>query len=152
MSSTDLEPLEQWIGDLLSRLSDGELKRITRIVGTELRRSQAQRIAAQENPDGSKYSPRSKKNFRGKQGGIRRKSMFTKLRTVKHLANQSNSSEITVGFRARSAMIALVHQGGLDSESFGSTFKMPQRQLLGFKQTELDQIRDAFLQFLAGQK
>lgn len=148
----DLEPLERWIGDLLNRLSDSELKRINRLVGTELRRSQAQRIAAQENPDGSKYSPRSKKNFRGKQGGIRRKAMFSRLRTTKHLINQSNNSEISVGFRARSAMIAVVHQYGLKAESFGSSFTMPKRQLLGFKQSELDDIKDAFIQFLAGNK
>ena len=121
-------------------------------MGTELRRSQAQRIAAQENPDGSKYSPRSKKNFRGKQGGIRRKAMFSRLRTTKHLINQSNNSEISVGFRARSAMIAVVHQYGLKAESFGSSFTMPKRQLLGFKQSELDDIKDAFIQFLAGNK
>lgn len=150
--SNELAPLEQWIGDLLSRLSDTEIKRINRLVGMELRRSQVQRIAAQENPDGSKFTPRTQKNFRGKSGGIRRKKMFTKLRTAKHLINQSNSSEITVGFRARSAMIAIVHQYGEDAESFGHTFKMPERQLLGFKESELEQIRGAFLQFLAGQK
>ena len=150
--SDDLQSLEDWIGGLLSRLKPSELKRINRIIGTGLRRSQSQRIAAQENPDGTKFTPRSNKNFRSKKGGIRRRKMFTKLRTTKHLVNQSTDSEITVEFRSRSAMIAVVHQYGCDSEVSGHKFQMPQRQLLGFKDSELEQIQNAFLEFLAGQK
>lgn len=147
----DLQVIEQWIGDLLARLDSKEQARVNRAVGIELRRSQAQRIANQQNPDGSAYEPRKRfKNLRGKKGAIRRKGMFTKLRTQKYLKGTSTASEISVGFRGRAAIIALEHQYGMDSRYKNQTFKMPVRKLLGLTQAELEQIRDAFLTQLAG--
>lgn len=147
----DLQLIEQWIGDLLARLDSRERAKVNRAVGVVLRRSQAQRIASQQNPDGSAYEPRKQsKNFRGKKGKIRRKGMFTKLRTQKYLKATSTASEISVGFRARGAVIALVHQYGKESKNKNTTFKMPMRKLLGLTEEELEQISNAFLSQLAG--
>lgn len=147
----DLQLIEQWIGDLLARLDSREQAKVNRAVGVVLRRSQAQRIASQQNPDGSAYEPRKQsKNFRGKKGKIRRKGMFTKLRTQKYLKATSTASEISVGFRARGAVIALVHQYGKESKNKNTTFKMPMRKLLGLTEEELEQISNAFLSQLAG--
>ncbi len=147
----DLQVIEQWIGDLLARLDSKEQARVNRAVGIALRRSQAQRIASQQNPDGSAYEPRKQsKNFRGKKGKIRRKGMFTKLRTQKYLKATSTASEISVGFRGRAAVIALVHQYAKDSRYKNTTFKMPMRKLLGLTEEELEQISNAFLNQLAG--
>lgn len=147
----DLQAIEQWIGDLLARLDSKEQVRVNRAVGIALRRSQAQRIASQQNPDGSAYEPRKQsKNFRDKKGKIRRKGMFTKLRTQKYLKATSTASEISVGFRGRAAVIALVHQYAKDSRYKNTTFKMPMRKLLGLTEEELEQISNAFLNQLAG--
>jgi len=148
----DLEVIERWIGDLLSRLDAREQAKVNRSVATILRRTQSQRIAGQQNPDGTRFDPRKPaKNLRGKAGGIRRRGMFTKLRTQKYLKASSNASEISVGFRGRAAMIALIHQYGLESHYKNKSFKMPVRQLLGLTEAELEAIRDAFLTQLSGQ-
>lgn len=148
----DLEVIERWIGDLLARLDGKEQAKVNRSIAMVLRRTQSQRIASQQNPDGSRFDPRRPaKNLRGKGGGIRRQRMFTKLRTQKYLKTASNASEINVGFRGRAAMIAIVHQYGHQAHYKNKTFKMPVRQLLGLTDAELDAVREAILTQLAGQ-
>lgn len=148
--SDDLKQLETWIGDLYARLDSKNMSRVNRTVGTALRRSQSQRIAAQQNPDGSQYTPRSNRRFRSKKGGIRRRKMFSRLRLAKYFVNASTSNEITVGFRGRNAMIAAVHQYGESTESFGRMVSMPQRVLLGLTDQEINDIRDIYLSLLSG--
>jgi phage virion morphogenesis protein len=80
-------------------------------VATYLRRSQAERIAAQRNPDGSPYEPR-KPRLRNKKGAIRR-TMFEKLRQAKRLRKTATAQSATVTIGGRSARIARVHQYGL---------------------------------------
>lgn len=150
--SGDLDVIERWIGDLLSRLDAKEQAKVNRSIAMVLRRSQSQRIGSQQNPDGSRFDPRKpSKNLRGKAGAIRRRGMFTKLRTQKYLKASSNASEISVGFRGRAAMIAMIHQYGLESHYKNKSFNMPVRQLLGLTDTELDAIREAVLSQLSGQ-
>lgn len=145
---SDLQELDTWLSALLSRLDDKHISQVNKSVGTFLRRSQSLRIAAQENPDGSKYAARSK--FRSRAGRIRRRKMFSKLRMVKHLKNISDANSITVGFRGRSSMVASVHQYGEDSVSYGRQISMPQRRLLGLTDAELDDIREIYLGVLTG--
>src|SRR5690606_36354822 len=119
-----------------------------------LRRGQRDRIARQRNPDGSAYKPRKppSKNLRGKAGGIRRKTMFAKLRTQSHLKVEATAEGLAVGFRGRSATIATAHQRGLiRTSSSGRRYVTPQRQLLGLTGAELDQLADAYLEHLSGQ-
>ncbi len=53
-----LEALEDWAAVLLGQLEPASRNKLARSVGQALRRSQQQRIIAQQNPDGSKYAPR----------------------------------------------------------------------------------------------
>lgn len=56
MSSGDpLSALEDWVAPLLAKLEPAQRRALARNVGQALRRSQAARIAAQQNPDGSAY-------------------------------------------------------------------------------------------------
>ena len=76
----DLNALEDWAGGLLAKLSPTERRQLNQGIARNLRRSQQQRIALQQNPDGTPFAPRrSQKALRGKKGRIRRR-MFTKLR------------------------------------------------------------------------
>ena len=146
-----LESLEDWAAGLLEQLEPASRNKFARSVGQALRRSQQQRIIAQENPDGSKYAPRKRCNLRGKQGRVKRKvKMFQKLRTASFLKVQGDGNAISVGFTGRIAMIARVHHYGLkDRAGRGAPdVRYEQRQLLGFTEADLDLIRDGLLAHL----
>ncbi|MDE1910739.1 MAG: phage virion morphogenesis protein [Pseudomonas sp.] len=149
--ATNLEALETWAAMLLARLEPGERSKLARSIGQELRRSQQKRVVAQENPDGTKFAPRKKRDLRGKQGRIRSKlAMFQKLRTVKYLKVRGDSNAITVGFTGRIARIARVHQYGLKdrAERGAPDVRYDQREVLGFSESDIDLIRDSLLTHL----
>ncbi|UEB94185.1 phage virion morphogenesis protein [Pseudomonas sp. HN2] len=149
-----LEALEDWAAGLLGQLEPASRNKLARSVGQALRRSQQQRIIAQQNPDGSEYAPRKQRNLRGKQGRVKRKvKMFQKLRTATFLKVKADGSTIRVGFTGRIARIARVHQFGLKdrAERDAPDTRYEQRELLGFTDTDLGLIRDALLTHLIDQ-
>lgn len=149
--SNHLEALEDWAAGLLGQLEPASRNKLARSVGQALRRSQQQRIIAQQNPDGSKYAPRKQRNLRGKQGRVKRKvKMFQKLRTASFLKVQGDGNTISVGFGGRIARIARVHQFGLKdrAEQGAPNVKYDQRELLGFTDADIDLIRDRLLIYL----
>lgn len=146
-----LEALEDWAAGLLGQLEPASRNKLARSVGQALRRSQQQRIIAQQNPDGSKYAPRKQRNLRGKRGRVKRKvKMFQKLRTASFLKVQGDGSAISVGFTGRIARIARVHQYGLKdrAERGAPDVQYEQRELLGFTEADLELIRDQLLNHL----
>lgn len=146
--ASDLEALETWAAVLLERLEPGARSKLARNIGQELRRSQQKRVIAQENPDGTKFAPRRKRNLRGKQGRIRRKlAMFKKLRTASYLKVRGDSNAVTVGFTGRIARIARVHQYGLKdrAERGAPETSYEQREILGFSEADIELIRDNLL-------
>lgn len=146
--SDDINRLADWAAPLLAGLS-AERRRAAMVqVATYLRRSQAERIAAQRNPDGSPYEPR-KPRLRNKKGAIRR-TMFEKLRQAKRLRKTATDNSATVTIGGRSARIARVHQYGLRDKvdwrkARTVTVKYAQRQLLGFTAADEDAITDIVL-------
>ncbi|NWD44443.1 phage virion morphogenesis protein [Pseudomonas yamanorum] len=145
---SNLEALETWAAVLLARLEPGERSKLARSVGQELRRSQQKRVMAQENPDGTRYAPRKRRDLRGKQGRVRRKlAMFKKLRTARYLKVRGDRNTVTVGFTGRVARIARVHQYGLKdrAERGAPEVRYEQREPLGFTDADLDLIRDGIL-------
>ncbi len=146
-----LEALEDWAAGLLGQLEPASRNKLARSLGQALRRSQQQRVIAQRNPDGSKYSPRKQRNLRGKQGRVKRKvQMFQKLRTASFLKVQGDGNAISVGFTGRIARIARVHQYGLKdrAERGAPDVKYERREVLGFTEADLDLIRDGLLAHL----
>lgn len=147
-----LEALEDWAAGLLGQLEPASRNKLARSVGQALRRSQQQRIIAQQNPDGSKYAPRKQRNLKGKQGRVKRKlKMFQKLRTASFLKVHGDGNAITVGFTGRIARIARVHQYGLKDKPERNTPEIlyQKRELLGFTEADIDAIRDGLLNQLA---
>ncbi|MCR8930409.1 MULTISPECIES: phage virion morphogenesis protein [unclassified Pseudomonas] len=146
-----LEALEDWAAVLLGQLEPASRNKLARSVGQALRRSQQQRIIAQQNPDGSKYAPRKQRNLRGKQGRVKRKmKMFQKLHTADFLKVRGDANTISVGFTGRIARIARVHQYGLkDRAERGATqVKYDEREIIGLTNKDLDLIRDGLLRHL----
>lgn len=150
MSTHDLSTIEAWAGALLSRLEPTARRRVARAVGTALRRRQQQRIRAQRNPDDSAFAPRKK--LRDQKGSIRRRAMFSKLGTARHLRTRTLSDGVAVGFFGRVARIARVHHYGLHDQvaQDGPRVKYPARRLVGLPPSDIVFIRDQLLHHLAG--
>lgn len=147
-----LETLEDWAAGLLGQLEPASRNKLARSVGHALRRSQQQRIIAQQNPDGTKYAPRKQRNLRGKQGRVKRKvKMFQKLRTASFLKVKGDGTAVSVGFIGRVARIAKVHQYGLKdrAEREAPDVSYDRREILGFTDMDIDCIRDLLLHHLA---
>ncbi|OWB27319.1 phage virion morphogenesis protein, partial [Xanthomonas oryzae] len=131
---------------LLARLQPGERRTLARKIGTELRRSQSQRIARQLAPDGTPYAPR-KEQLRNKAGRVKRKKMFAKLRQAKFLKVSASPNEVCVGFMGRVSRIASVHQDGqMDAvRPSGPRVRYLKRTLLGVSKSDRAGIRSSIL-------
>jgi len=147
----DLEQLEQWAAPLLENLQPGDRRSLARRIGVALRRSQQQRIGAQQNPDGTAYAPRKAQRMRDRAGEIKRGAMFKRIRQAKHLRLQADPSQVSLGFFGRVARIARVHQEGLSDRASrnGEPVRYERRELLGFTDRDREMIRDILLEHLA---
>lgn len=148
-----VEEVQAKLTALIANLSPQARRQLGRKIGQALRKSQSSRIARQQNPDGSAFEPRKpRKEFGKKKGRIKRKAMFAKLRTTRHLKVRSNGNEVSVGFNGSSAAIAAVHQYGLSaSPSKNKDFKVQyaQRELLGFTEEDIEMIEDLIIEKLS---
>ena len=147
----NLPALESFAADLLARLEPATRQELARRIAKDLRASQQKRIAAQQNPDGSGFTPR-KAQLRQRPGQIRRQ-MFSKLRTAKYLKAKGTANEAVVSFTADISRIARVHQFGLRDQvnrKTGLEADYPERQLLGLSADDEALIRDLATDYLAG--
>ena len=147
---SDLAPLEAYCSALITNLQPAERRKLARLIAQGMRSSQAKRIAAQLNPDGTPYAPRKKK-LRTKKGGIRR-TMFAKLRTAKYLKTQVTADSSVVAFADQVQYLARVHHYGLrDKVNRGRRLEVdyPKRELLGFSKTDVDLVKDLVVDHLA---
>ncbi|MDO8031925.1 phage virion morphogenesis protein [Janthinobacterium sp. SUN128] len=148
--SDDLHALETWVGALLGKLQPAQRRAINHKVAIDLRRSQAQRIKAQQGPDGAAYPPRKKrKELKGKKGRIKRQkaAMFAKLRTTKHMKVKATGDQIEVGFFGWVVRVVHVHQFGQQDRvtQKGPIYKYPERPLLGISELDRTVIRESLL-------
>ena len=151
--SDDLHALATWAGALLAKLQPAQRRAINHKVAIDLRRSQAQRIKAQQGPDGAAYPARKRrKEFKGKNGRIKRQkaAMFAKIRTVKHLKVKASGDQIEVGFFGWVARVAHVHQFGRKDRiaKKGAVYKYPERPLLGLSEPDRTLIRGSLLRHM----
>ncbi|PPU69517.1 phage virion morphogenesis protein [Xanthomonas pisi] len=141
----ELTALENWAAPLLERLQPGERRGLARKIGTELRRSQSQRIGKQQAPDGTPYAAR-KQLLRQKAGRVKRAKMFAKLRQAKYFKVSATPNAVSVVFVGRVSRIARVHQEGLTDQvrPGGPKARYEKRVLLGLsagdRQIVLDQL------------
>ncbi|NIJ88315.1 phage virion morphogenesis protein [Xanthomonas campestris] len=145
----ELTALENWAAPLLARLQPGERRTLARKIGTELRRSQSQRIGKQQAPDGSPYAPR-KQQLRQKSGRVKRAKMFAKLRHAKFLKVSASPNAVSVGFVGRVSRIARVHQEGQTDRvrPNGPKARYERRALLGLTEPDRTLIKDLVLELL----
>ncbi|MDQ4628674.1 phage virion morphogenesis protein [Janthinobacterium lividum] len=151
--SDDLHALETWAGALLAKLQPAQRRAINHKVAIDLRRSQTQRIKAQQGPDGTAYPARKRrKELKGKNGRIKRQkaAMFAKIRTAKNLKVRATGDRIEVGFFGWVARVAHVHQFGRQDRitKKGAVYKYPERPLLGLSEPDRTLIRESLLRHM----
>lgn len=148
-----VEEIQAKLTALINNLSPQSRRQLARNIGQALRKNQQARIARQENPDGRAFEPRKpRKEFGKKKGRIKRKAMFAKLRTARHLKVRSNGNEVLVGFNGASAAIAAVHQYGLQGtvdKNKGFKVQYAQRELLGFSESDVELIENLIIKQLS---
>lgn len=153
---SQLAEVEAWAGAILAQLEPGERRKLARAVGTDVARSQRDRIKAGLNPDGSAFEARKpRETMRDKKGQLRRTAkagpMFAKLARARELGVLEASGEgVSVGFRrARSSAIARVHQFGLtdqvERKAGAPRVRYAARQLLGLTDADRSALMDRVL-------
>ncbi len=155
MEPSDLDALGKWVAEITHHLSAGEMRALSRRVGTILRAANAKREKANKTPEGGAMAPRKaarerrvKAELSAGKGAVRKKLMFQKIPGQRFLKTIPRSDGVDVGFVGAIGRIARVHQYGLrDKVSREPGAKMAQyaeRPLLG--DTEVD--REAVLELV----
>lgn len=154
MAAEPLEQFARWTEPLLAALSDGERLKLARTLGNTLKRSQARRIVAQQNPDGTSFEPRKSPTTAAERASRTRRrirnTMFDKLRTARFMRLRVTAGELSIGFIGRAARIARIHQYGEADQvqPGGPTITYPQRELLGFSDADMELVRDTIMTHL----
>lgn len=147
---TELTAIHDLAGALLHSIAPGARRQLLARLGREIRKSQSERIARQQQPDGQRFAPRKAPDSkaRRRKGAIRRKAMFRKLRLAKFLKSGASPDEAWIGFTGRAASIARVHQDGLSDAPTrgGKKVRYIQRVLLGLTGAEQERILDLLLE------
>lgn len=148
--SDELHALDDWLTPLIAKLDVKQRRRLARKVAQDLRRRQRERIRAQTNPDGTPYTPRKGASLRARQGGIRRRAMFSKLSNARWLKATTQGDTAVVGFFGNVARLAKTHQYGLRDRVSrdGPRVEYAQRELLGFTAQDRDHIMGSVLTHL----
>lgn len=147
---SELQPLQARLDALIAQLSPQKRVRLARDIGRQLATSQRQRIARQQNPDGSAFAPR--KPQKSRKGSIKKRAMFAKLRTARFMRIRTNADGVEIGYTGQNAHIAAVHQYGLESKvnrRANWKVKYDRRELLGFNDDDLEIVEGLVLQYLA---
>ncbi len=150
----ELQQVDSWAFALLAKWQPVKQRQLMREIGNALRRSQQQRIVAQQNPDGTPFTPRKPraKPLREKSKRIQHRAMFAKLRTARWLKGESDAHQLSIGFIGPVARLARVHQEGkVDRVAPGGPrYRYPARGLLGLTQADKEMIRDKLLAHFLG--
>ncbi len=148
--SDSIDQIADWATPLMARLTPAARKVAMAEVAVYLRRSQAERIASQRNPDGSPYEPRRPRASLATSKGSIRRGMFLGLRKVQNLQRKATSDAATVSVNQRALRVARVHQfGGRDKVDWRNprspTVRYARRELLGFTEADLDAVADILI-------
>lgn len=150
----ELQPLHNRLDALIANLSPQKRSQLAREVGRELAKSQRQRIARQQNPDGTPYEPRKRQRIKSKKGSVKANAMFAKLRTARLMKTQTNADGVEIGYTGQNAFIAEVHQYGKSARvqpRANWKVKYERRELLGFSDEDVGLVEALAVKCLAGE-
>lgn len=147
---SELTPFDDQMAGLIGALSPASRRRLAADIAKELRRSQQQRIKQQKAPDGTPYQERKRQPLRAKSGRIKR-AMFQKLRASRYMKASGRNDAAVVEFTGKVQRIAQIHQLGLKDRPnpHAQDVQYPERQLLGFSQSDKQLTELLMINFLA---
>lgn len=143
-----LEQLGQQAEALIGKLSATERRKLAAELARTMRATQAERIRANKQPDGTSMTPRKPQpRLRDRRGGTRRK-MFAKLVKPAWFKATATTNEAAVEFKGSANRLATVHHFGLRDKINGKEVQYPERQLIGITDADIDRVEDALLKHL----
>ena len=151
MATDDIIKVKSAFNALLKNISKPRRRLLYQQIGRELARSQRRRITAQQNPDGSSYTPR-KVQRKKRKGKIKQNAMFLKLKSARFMKLKTAGDNIELGYSGNDAQIAQIHQYGLKGRVVRSEnwkVKYDQRELLGFTDEDIEMIENFVIKALA---
>jgi phage virion morphogenesis protein len=143
--------LAPWVAAIAKRFGDGNMRKIARKIGLALRRTNAQRIARNVEPDGSTMEPRKPRPLRDrKKDRVKKKGrMFPKIRLARNMNVDASADHVELSFNGKVAKTAEVHHFGLRDRVArirgAAQYRYPARELLGFGADDDDAILAAVL-------
>lgn len=148
MAADDLSRLTHWADGLLASMEPAARRQLAGEMARTLRASQAQRIRANRQPDGSPMAPR-KPQPKLKQGrGRLRRKMFFKISNTTWLKARASEQQAVVEFVGTANRLATIHQYGLKERIKGREIRYPARELLGITNLEVEKLEELLLAHL----
>ncbi|MGL6487970.1 phage virion morphogenesis protein [Aeromonas hydrophila] len=149
MATDDLSRLTSWVDGLLASMEPAARRQLAGEMARTLRASQAQRIRANRQPDGSPMAPR-KPQPKLKQGRVRlRRKMFFKISNPTWLKARASEQQAVVEFVGTANRLATIHQYGLKDRIKGREIRYPARELLGITHQEVERLEELLLAHLS---
>ena len=148
MAADDLSRLTHWADGLLASMEPAARRQLAGEMARTLRASQAQRIRANRQPDGSPMAPRKPQPKLKKSRGRLRHKMFFKISNPTWLKARANEHQAVVEFVGTANRLATIHQYGLKDRIKGREISYPARELLGITEQERDQLETTLLAHL----
>lgn len=148
MITDDLNRLTSWANGLLASISPAARRQLAGEMARTLRASQALRIRANLQPDGSPMAPRKPQPKLKKNRGRLRRKMFFKISNPSWLKARANEHQAVVEFVGTANHLATIHQYGLKDRIKGREISYPARELLGITVQECDQLETTLLAHL----
>jgi len=154
--SDDLSRLEPWLAGLTARLTPAQRRQLARRIGQQLRRSNAERVRRNVEPDGGAMEPRKPRVPRKadeKQGRVRNKGrMFRRIALARNLRVDAQPDQVEVGFVGAVQRTARVHHHGLRDRVArfrgAPEIRYAERRLIGFGPDDREAIMEAALAHL----
>ncbi|MFQ2439980.1 phage virion morphogenesis protein [Aeromonas caviae] len=148
MAADDLSRLTHWADGLLASMEPAARRQLAGEMARTLRASQAQRIRANRQPDGSPMAPRKPQPKLKKSRGRLRRKMFFKISNPTWLKARANEHQAVVEFVGTANRLANIHHNGLKERMKGKEVKYPVRELLGITKQEAGQLEEVLLMHL----
>lgn len=148
MAADDLSRLTHWADGLLASMEPAARRQLAGEMARTLRASQALRIRANVQPDGSPMAPRKPQPKLKKNRGRLRRKMFFKISNPAWLKARASEQQAVVEFVGTANRLATIHQYGLKDRIKGREISYPTRELLGITEQERDQLETTLLAHL----
>ncbi|WP_447837523.1 phage virion morphogenesis protein [Aeromonas salmonicida] len=145
MATDDLSRLTSWADDLLASMEPAARRQLAGEMARTVRASQAKRIRANLQPDGSPMAPRKPQPKLKKGRGRLRRKMFFKISNTTWLKARASEQQAVVEFVGTANRLATIHQYGLKDHIKGREIRYPARELLGITTQEVEQLEERLL-------